>query len=109
MSNLQIINPLQLTKEQFSNIEKLAALNYSAKDVAVYLGVDIKLFVSEYYNTESEVRFTYDRGRLRAAAEKDKAILDNATSGNITAYQESNKSAEKRAFENHKNRILNEG
>lgn len=109
MSNIQIINELELTEEQFANIEKLAALNYSAKDIAIYLGVDEKFFLQLFNTSDSEIRFRYNRGRLRAAAEKDKAILDNATSGNITAYQESNKASEKRAFENHKDRILNEG
>lgn len=105
---LAIINPLKLSQEEFETIENLAATNYAPADIAIYLDVDIKLFLEQFYNTTSKVRHHYNRGRLVSDFEKDNKMLENAKSGNITAYQESNKSAEKRAFENHKNRILNE-
>lgn len=109
MNEIQIINPLNLSADQIEELEMLAAANYAPEDIAIYLSIDEKLFLDQYNTKNSEVRHHYDRGRLVASAQKDTAILKNATSGNITAYQESNKSAEKRAFENHKNRILNEG
>lgn len=106
--DLIISNPLQLSDEEFATIENLAATNYTIANMALYLGVNAVDLENQYKNKASKVRFHYDKGILSAQFEKDNKMLENAKSGNITAYQESNKAAEKRAFENHKNRILKE-
>ncbi|WP_341221054.1 hypothetical protein [Polaribacter atrinae] len=106
---LSLFNPLKLSQEEFETIENLSATNYAPRDIAIYLELDISLFMVEFNNAASKVNYHYNRGRLVATFEKDNKMLENAKSGNITAYQESNKAAQKRAFENHKNRILNEG
>jgi len=105
---LSIPNPLKFSDEEFETIENLAACNFTPKNMALYLDVDEILFESEYLNPTSKVRHHFNKGVLSAQFEKDNQILENAKSGNITAYQESNKASEKRAFENHKHRILNE-
>ncbi|MDN3665618.1 hypothetical protein ACFFU1_16695 [Algibacter miyuki] len=105
---LSIFNSLKLSQEEFETIENLAATNYAPSDIALYLDVDKQLFLQEFHNPASSVRHHYNKGCLVASFEKDNKMLENAKGGNITAYQESNKSAAKRAFENHKQRILNE-
>lgn len=107
-SEVSISNPLKLSDEEFETIENLAACNYTPFHIAMYLDIEKRAFLSEYSNPESKVRHHYNKGVLQASFEKDNEILKNAKAGNITAYQESNKAAEKRAFENHKHRILNE-
>lgn len=104
-----IIIPLKLSQEEYETIENLAAVNYAPREIAVYLDVDEKEFLLQFYNPKSTVRFHYEKGILAASFEVDNKLLENAKSGNITATQEIKKAQEKRAFENHKNRILNEG
>ena len=99
---------LSLTEEQYQAIANLAATNYSIKDIATYLGINPSLLRREFENPESLVRFHYDKGILEAQFGIDNKLLENAKTGNITATQESKKATEKRAFDNHKHRILNE-
>lgn len=106
---LIIFNPLKLSQEEFETIENLAATNYGPRDIALYLELDEPLFMQEFHDLSSTVRLHYNRGTLQASFEIDNKLLENAKTGNITAAQESKKAASKRAFENHKNRILNEG
>lgn len=106
---ISIFNPLKISEEEFETIENLSATNFAPGDIAVYLDVSVPLFMDEFHNPTSKIRHHYNRGVLVSSFEKDNKMLENAKTGNITAYQESNKSAAKRAFENHKNRILNEG
>lgn len=105
---LSIFNPLQLSQEEFETIESLSATNYAPTDIALYLELDEKLFMQEFYDLSSTVRLHYNRGILQASFDIDNKLLENAKSGNITASQESKKASAKRAFENHKHRILNE-
>jgi hypothetical protein len=107
--SLSIFNPLKLSQEEFETIENLSATNYGPRDIALYLEVPEQLFMVEYNNPDSTVRLHYNRGVLQANFEIDSKLLENAKTGNITAAQESKKATAKRAFENHKNRILNEG
>lgn len=106
---LVIAEKLQLSEEQYLQIEQLAALNYGPREIAIYLGVNVKVFRNEFNNADTKIHYHYARGVLKATAEVDMKLLDNATSGNITATQEYKKASEKRAFQNHKMRILNEG
>ena len=107
-TEVSISNPLKLSDEEFETIENLAATNFTPTAIATYLDVDKTLFLSEYHLPNSKVRFHYKKGVLTADFEIDNKLLENAKSGNITAAQESKKATEKRAFENHKHRILNE-
>ena len=86
----------------------MAATNYTPKNIALYLDVNFLDFEKQYLNKASKVRHHFNKGILSAEFEIDNKLLENAKSGNITAAQESKKAAEKRKFENHKQRILNE-
>lgn len=105
---ISIFNPLKLSDEEFETIENLAATNYGPRDIAIYLDIVLKDFLTEFHKPTSKVRHHYNKGILQASFEIDNKLLENAKSGNITAAQESKKASAKRAFENHKNRILNE-
>jgi len=106
--DLVLSNPLKFSDEEFETIEHLAATNFTPKNMAIYLGVNFKDFEKEFQNKASKVSFHYNKGILSAAFEIENQLLKNAKSGNITAAQESKKATEKRAFQNHKDRILSE-
>lgn len=105
---LQVVT-LKLSQEEYETIENLAACNYAPREIAVYLECDVVEFMRQFNKPDSLVRFHYDKGILTAQFEIDNKLLENAKSGNITATQEHKKAQDKRLFENHKMRILNEG
>lgn len=109
MTKPAIIPNLFLTEFQYTVIEKMASTNYSISQIAMYLGVNKKVLKTEWENHESEVRYHYDRGILVSQYEINEKLLNDAKSGNITAAQIFDKNRDKLIFENHKNRILNEG
>lgn len=107
-TSISIQNDLELTEEQYETIEKLAGVNYGPKDIAMYLSLDLEKFLWACKNPDHKINYHYARGVLVAQFEVDNKLLDNAKSGNITATQEYKKASDKKKFENHKKRILNE-
>lgn len=75
-------------KEQIETIENLAGLRYTPEQIALYLGVNEELFMSEFQNKSSNVRHHYDRGVLIAIADIDMALLNSAKGGNVTSIQQ---------------------
>ena len=57
---------MELTPLQYKDIEQLSAINYSVKQIAMYLDVSIKLFEKEFYNTGSKVKITDSQSCFRA-------------------------------------------
>jgi len=88
------------TQEQIDSIEKLAGLNYTFKQIAMYLDVPFKDLLDEYEDKESEFRYRYDRGKLLSQADVDQGTLDSAKGGNVTAIQQFEKTKQTRHFEN---------
>lgn len=97
---------LKLTEEEMTAIEDFAACNYGPTQIAIYLDVPKKTFLSVWNQTESEVRLAYERGKLKSGFIINKKQLDLATSGNITAAQIFLKEAEKNEVTNLRNKIL---
>ena len=87
-------------------IEQLAGCNYGPRDIAVYLGADVKEFLEQWNTPDSTIRKHYDRGRLLAQAQVNQKLLDNAKSGNITAAQIYEKNRQAIEVENLKQRIF---
>ena len=97
---------MELTPSQFKDIEQLAAINYSVKNIAMYLDVDAKLFQKEFSLTDSKIRYHYERGKLVTQAEIDKANLKRAKDGNMTSIQQWKKDAGFRNIENLKKQVF---
>lgn len=97
---------MKFTDEQIKEIESLAGINYSVKQIAMYFDMDQKELQSEFENTESEFRYHYDRGQLIAQAEIDKATLESAKKGNITAQQRYDKKIRELRIKQAKERIF---
>lgn len=103
---------LQLTPAQFKEIEHLAAINYSIKQIAMYLDVEYKEFLKAFqvstddpdYNA-GHPKYHYDRGLLLTQAELDKANLKRAKDGNMNCIQQWKKDAAAQQLINLKKKI----
>lgn len=91
---------MTFTDEQIQSVEKLAGLNYTFKQLAMYLDVSFNDILKEYEDKESKFRYHYDRGSLMSQAEIDKGTLDSAIGGNVTAMQQFERVRQARHFEN---------
>lgn len=79
---------MELTPSQYKDIEQLAAINYSLKQIAMYLDVDEKQFTNAFHVQDSKIKYHFDRGLLMAQAEIDKANLKRARDGNQASIQQ---------------------
>lgn len=98
--------PFLLSEEELTVIEDLAACNYSPEKISLYLSADKKAFMQMWYDTESELRLAYDRGKLVSEFTINQKQLELAKSGNITATQIFLKESEKQHIDNIRNKIL---
>jgi hypothetical protein len=78
---------MNLSKNQLEEIEKLAALQFSPREVAIILQVDEEDF-SDHVEIHGDVRLRYQRGRLKASAEVRMAILTQAKNGSSPAQKQ---------------------
>lgn len=109
MANIAIISKKGLNPWQLQVIQDMAALNFSPSQIATYLTQNNKMFLEEWNKSESEIRHAYDKGILQSQYQTASSMSANARSGNITAFQIFEKTQDKILFENHKNRVFNEG
>jgi hypothetical protein len=97
---------MELTPVQYKEIEQLAAVNYSVKQIAMCLDVNLNAFLKEFNNPDSKIRYHYDRGLLITRAEIDKANLKRARDGNLTSIQQWKKDAHHQKIENIKKKVF---
>lgn len=97
---------LKFSEEEFTQIEDLAANNYSPEKIALYLDVDKKAFMALWFNKQSDVRHHYNRGQLVAEFEVNNKQKELAVAGNITAAQIFLAQKEKTNLDNIRNRIF---
>jgi len=98
---------MTFNQEQTQAIEKLAGLNYTIKQIAMYLDIPYKDLQLQFEDKESEFRYRYDRGRLIAQADIDQKLLDSAQGGNLTAMQMFAKARALNHFENMRDLMIN--
>jgi len=103
--NLESQKYLELTQEQYKDIEQLASINYDPAKIAMYLDVDPNHFLEAFNQDDSKIRYHYERGKLITQAEIDKANLKRAKDGNLTSIQQWKKDAQSQKLENYKNKI----
>jgi hypothetical protein len=92
--------PIHISDEDLETVFNMAACNYAPSDIALQLGVDKKSFLALFNNKESDVRQSYDAGKLStnfAIMGKQKELAEG---GNITAAQIFLKESERIEFEN---------
>jgi hypothetical protein len=89
-----------------SQIENLAAINYTVRQIAMYLKVSINELYREYNNKDSEFRRHFDTGKLFSQAKIDMQIVKSAEGGNATAMQMYEKTRAARHFENERDNLI---
>ncbi len=93
--------------EQTEEVEQLAGLNYTPEEIAMYLEIPRDLFMKEFNDKESKIRFHFERGILVARAKVDIETLESAKNGNITAAQRLDKIQQRNQFEFLKQQMIN--
>lgn len=78
---------LKFSEEEFTSIEDLAGCNYSPEKIALYLQVDKQAFMRLWYDSESNVRVAYEKGKLVSDFNISNKQKELAEAGNITAAQ----------------------
>ena len=98
--------PIHISEEDLGTIHNMAACNYAPSDIALQLGVDKKSFLVLFNNKESDVRQSYDAGKLSTTFSIMSKQKELAEGGNITAAQIFLRESERIDIENIKNRLL---
>ncbi|HBZ67587.1 MAG TPA: hypothetical protein DEO70_12185 [Bacteroidales bacterium] len=78
---------MEFSPEQLEELENLAGINYTIRQIALYFNVDYKLLLSFYSDEASWFRYHFDRGRLLTQAKVDMSTVQSAQGGNISAQQ----------------------
>ena len=76
----KLIN-VEITEEQYKEIEKWASVFYSVEDVALIMQFDKKEFINEYNDKNSEVYKTFKRSRLKQKGELILSVFNQAKAG----------------------------
>ena len=103
---LSLVNDLKLSDEEFETIQKLASLNYTKSQMAMYLDIPLDEFVYAVNLPNSKIQFYITKGKLESDYLVNEKLQQNAESGNITAVQELNKMKTAINIENIKRRLL---
>lgn len=92
--------PIHISDENLETVFNMAACNYAPSDIALQLNVDKKSFLVLFNNKESDVRQSYDAGKLSTTFAIMSKQKEHAEGGNITAAQIFMKESERIEFEN---------
>ena len=87
-----------LKEETVLELQRLSALGYSVRDMAMYFDFDYGQFKSEADNPDSEIAYNIKRGKLILRANVDMRISESAENGNITAVQQLAKSMREKNY-----------
>ena len=87
-----------LKDETVQELQRLSALGYSVRDMAMYFDFDYGQFKAEADNPDSEIAYNIKRGKLILRANVDMRISESAENGNITAVQQLAKSMREKNY-----------
>ena len=87
-----------LKEETALELQRLSALGYSVRDMAMYFDFDYGQFKAEADNPDSEIAYNIKRGKLILRANVDMRISESAENGNITAVQQLAKSMREKNY-----------
>jgi hypothetical protein len=82
---------LDLTPEQYEEIEKLAGVNWSVDDIAKNLDIDPVEFQTAFDAPGSKIKWHYERGILLVKGKSQMELYNSAITGNVTAMQQMEK------------------
>lgn len=85
MAEVTFHNNFGLTEEQFEQLEKLAALGYTAREIAMFFNLPTEPFVKIAGDTTSHINYRIEAGKFKALANESLAIMGKAEHGDIDA------------------------
>lgn len=88
-----------LDEEQKENVQRMAALGYSPREIAVYVGVDPEDFYSDSCIPGTSVSILMKEGILRTRAIPEIKLHESAETGNVEAIKLLESVYERRSFE----------
>jgi hypothetical protein len=97
---------MKFTEDHLNELEDLAALNYSVKQIALYFDIPPGYLQNEINDPDSVIHYHYHRGQLVAHATIDRANIQSAKTGNITATIRYDKRSKEIKYQQEKERIL---
>ncbi len=74
-----------LSPEQFKEIEELAAVFFTPKEIAIIVGISVPLFDEAVKDETTNVYNAFQRGRLQSEYDLRKSIVKLAKSGSSPA------------------------
>lgn len=98
MDNLPV-DSFFLTDEQREDIQRMAALGYSPKEIAIYIGIDAASFTADAYIEGTTINGLIRQGILVSKANPEIQLHKQAEEGNIIAIQQLEKVNRRRTFE----------
>ncbi|MDD4375074.1 MAG: hypothetical protein PHG67_14275 [Bacteroidales bacterium] len=97
---------MTFTDEQIKEIENLAGINYTVRQIAMYFDISAAMLQREYENPDSIFRYHYDRGRLVSQAKIDMALQESAEKQSLSAIQQLERVRQNRRFENQRDQLI---
>lgn len=97
---------LDLTNEQYEQIESMASVLYTSDKMAIFLGVDVNEFVELANNNDSAIYRAIKRGQLMSEYDINLNSLVSAKAGNATQMQRLDKIRSLNEFEAHKRKVI---
>lgn len=88
-----------LNEEQREDVQRMAALGYSPKEIAIYIGVDPEKIVYDAYIEGTTINGLIRQGILVSRANPEIQLHKQAEEGNIIAIQQLEKVNRRRTFE----------
>lgn len=98
-----------LSPEQLALVEELAAIGKAAHIIADAVGAKKRLFMRDFKTKSTPIFDAYYRGVILSQSQVQKAILETARKGNLTAAQQMAKIWDEQKLEDMKNEIFNNG
>lgn len=102
--DLNAENLLNFSADELSELEKLAALSYSEKDMAMYFNVPYPEFRQDAKTEGTRINYHIRRGKLIIKANANMQLMISAEGGNLTAIQQLAKATAKKEYDD----MLNE-
>lgn len=90
---------------KIEELEKLAAIGYTPKKIALYFGIREDIFMQQWLDENSPIRYYFERGILVNEATEAIEMQKAANAGNTTQGQRLDKRRYEINFQNLKERI----
>lgn len=90
----------RVSADNWTNYEKLAALNYSVEEVALYYSVDPREFRRYFNMIGSPLMLHYRSGALKQQAEEGFHLISDANKSNVLQGMRLDKKRSEKEFQN---------